>query len=139
VNTQDIIGSNKLPSGNKVKKGMTLRIPREALGTATIAKVKNDSIIESNPVATQNNTTQSPIIASNNQVKDTILEQSPKKETTIRSNPNPVISAPVIAEKQTPIQSQPIESQVPSVTSNAKIENTASLHSMPINCPKDKN
>jgi LysM repeat protein len=126
VNTQDIIGSNKLPSGNKVKKGMSLRIPREALGTATIAKVKNDSIIESNPVATQINTTQSPIIASNNQVKDPILEQSPKKETTIRSNPNPVISAPVIAEKQTLIQSQPIESQVPSLTSNTNIENTPS-------------
>lgn len=128
VNTQDIIGSNKLPSGNTVKKGMSLRIPREALGTASIAKVKNDSIIESNPVASNNNTTQSPVIVSNNQLKDTILEQSPKKETSIKSNPNPIVSAPVIAEKQTVIQSQPIASQVPSVTSNAKVDNNASQH-----------
>ena len=126
VNAQDIIGSNKLPSGNKLKKGMSLRIPREALGTATIAKVKNDSIIESNPVAIQNNQTQTPLIASNNKPKDTILEQSQKKETSIRSNPNPVISAPVIAEKQTLIQSQPIESQVPSANSNAKVYSNAS-------------
>jgi LysM repeat protein len=126
VNAQDIIGSNKLPSGNKLKKGMSLRIPREALGTATIAKVKNDSIIESNPVALQNNQTPSPLIASNNQPKDTILEQSQKKETSIRSNPNPVISAPVIAEKQTLIQSQPIESQVPSANSNVKVYSNAS-------------
>jgi membrane-bound lytic murein transglycosylase D len=126
VNAQDIIGSNKLPSGNKLKKGMSLRIPREALGTATIAKVKNDSIIESNPVAIQNNQTQTPLIANNNKPKDTILEQSQKKETSIRSNPNPVISAPVIAEKQTLIQSQPIESQVPSANSNAKVYSNAS-------------
>jgi membrane-bound lytic murein transglycosylase D len=126
VNAQDIIGSNKLPSGNKLKKGMSLRIPREALGTATIAKVKNDSIIESNPVAIQNNQTQTPLIANNNKPKDTILEQSQKKETSIRSNPNPVISSPVIAEKQTLIQSQPIESQVPSANSNAKVYSNAS-------------
>lgn len=49
VNLQDITSNNSLPSGNKLKKGMSIRIPREALGTATIAEVKstNDTILSS--------------------------------------------------------------------------------------------
>jgi len=127
VNTQDIIGSNKLPSGNKLKKGMTLRIPREALGTVSIAKVTRDSIIDAVPTSTQATPSQG-LIASKPQSTDTIIEQSRKTETPIRSNPNPPITTPIVAEQQVRIPSQ-TSTSIP----EEKIERNASQNTIASN------
>jgi membrane-bound lytic murein transglycosylase D len=107
VNTQDIIGSNKLPSGNKVKKGMTLRIPREALGTMIAAKVSKDSIIETIP------NTNIGVIASKQSNIESETTIAVKKETPIQASTpqvqasNPMTAATPVIEQQIPAQSKP--------------------------------
>lgn len=108
VNSQDIIGSNKLPSGNKVKKGMTLRIPREALGTASIAKVSKDTISESAPILSQN----TGIAKSPN--ADVKQSQTISSTAPIQSNVNALTSSQNIREKVIPAPQKQTENPIAS-------------------------
>lgn len=133
VNTQDITGNNALSSGSKLKKGMSLRIPREALGTATVAEstTSSDSItgipstgeqISKSPASTASIDAKKsiqPVIpaqstASNPQKNTTQNELIAKATPSIPSNPVKVTS-PVAAEEQ--ITSDEIVESNPSTSS----------------------
>jgi LysM repeat protein len=136
VNTQDITGNNALSSGSKLKKGMSLRIPREALGTATVAEstTSSDSItgipstgeqISKSPASTASIDAKKsiqPVIpaqstASNPQKNTTQNELIAKATPSIPSNPVKVTS-PVAAEEQ--ITSDEIVESNPSTSSQQK-------------------
>lgn len=127
VNAQDIIGSNKLPSGNKVKKGMTLRIPREALGTASFAKASKDSISDSAPILSQNNAIAK---STNVDVKQsqTVNVNAPIQSNATSLTTSSVASSETVRNQEAPVQSKSVETPIASgivtkTVETAKTEN----------------
>lgn len=146
VNTQDITGNNSLTSGSKLKKGMSLRIPREALGTATIAQNKpsGDSItgIPTTGEQISNNSVATTAVTSNESGQSSAPTQS------IASNQQKVEKQNELIAKATPaVPSNPTKEKTPSPleqddrASDDKIETpiqTASISSQQVQPPVSK-
>ncbi|MFM7158342.1 MAG: LysM peptidoglycan-binding domain-containing protein, partial [Bacteroidota bacterium] len=67
VNTQDITSNNSISSGSKLKKGMSIRIPREALGTAVLTANTPSSDTISGSVSTIEQPAKNSVVESNQQ------------------------------------------------------------------------
>jgi len=121
VNTQDITGNNALSSASKLKKGMSLRIPREALGTATVAESKTSSDSITGIPATGEQISKSTATTSSTAAKETIQPTIPSQ--AIASNPQKNTTQNELIAKATPsISSNPAKVTIPA----AKEEQIAS-------------
>lgn len=114
VNTQDITTNNSLSSGSKLKKGMSLRIPREALGTAVIASnvvPSGDTITGTTGLNVQS--TKSTVAESNSNTTSIVspapvsgIASNTKKSVSqeeILANANPAISSNQSTTEKAPV------------------------------------
>jgi len=112
VNTQDITGNNALSSGSKLKKGMSLRIPREALGTATVVESKTSSDSITGIPSTGEQISKSTATTSSTAAKETIQPMIPSQ--AIASNPQKNTTQNELIAKATPsISSNPAKETIP--------------------------
>lgn len=114
VNTLDITSNNSISSGSKLKKGMSIRIPREALGTAVLTANTPSSDTISGSVSTIEQPAKNSVVESNqqqatvaSQVETPINTTVPKKNTEqndllVNASPSIATNQEKVVDKKTP-------------------------------------
>ncbi|NBP63343.1 MAG: LysM peptidoglycan-binding domain-containing protein [Bacteroidetes bacterium] len=128
VNTQDITSNNSISSGSKLKKGMSIRIPREALGTAVLTANTPSSDTISGSVSTIEQPAKNSVVESNqqqatvaSQVETPINTTVPKKNTVqndllVNASPSIASNQEKVIDKKTP-KEEVLETEKPTAIS----------------------